>query len=858
MGQTGTLLSVEVEANRLTRSPSTADPMTRSSESLPALITGGDGQGATELIVNADGSVTLSGGDSILTPMPGTVIASGYLTAAGATGGQINVLGDRIHGVRASLNASGTNAGGAVRIGGDYQGQGAVPNARQVEVDANTSIQADALAWGNGGQVIVWADETVRFSGGISARGGSKGGNGGFVETSGQQELQVEPTARVDTTATAGERGTWLLDPTDLAVVSSGGTAGIAGGTNSPATDSSIDANTIVTALNGTNVNLQATNSITVNAAINASGNANAGDLRLSTPTANLNQRITLRPGSNLSGTATTVNVGAGGSVQNGLDVTATGGTVNLAATTYREGSVVTINRNLTVQGQGSSQTIISGDSDGNGTGDHQVVTLSNSVTTLNGLTIQDGSAAAGGGIYNNNNSSLTINNSVLRNNLTDNNHGGGIYNTTTASLTILNSTLSNNSADDHGGGIYNLGTLTIDNSTFNNNQSNSDMGGLGQGGGLDNAGNATIRNSTFSGNIVNNNAGGGIYNSGMLILSSNTIANNQANTNGGGIFNTGTAQVDHTIIAGNTSATNAGTVDISGTFTDSGHNLIGQSNGTNGFTNGTSLVGTLANPINPQLGPLTNNGGPTQTHNLLTGSPAINAGASNLTGLDQRGMARVVGGNADIGAVEINPLSPVPNPPLPGPTPLPGTSAPLTSAPTIITTLDPQIDSTLLNPRELADFIDGGSNPQTNQGSVWDQLIVQLLERSFSEDYEDYWQLPITPEISLSEVQTILRRAEKDYQTRSAVIYATFVPANQTVVPNKSIIAQGLLQRDGANDDDQLLLMMVPSEGEPVQRLVDVTRQEVMQQTRLFRIFVSDPEDDVSYRPLARQRIVV
>jgi filamentous hemagglutinin family protein len=208
------------------------------------------------------------------------------------------------------------------------------------------TLSADGIGSQNGGNVVAYADNRLDFSGTISAKGGELGGNGGFVDTSGKGLINIAPNSKVVTTALKGEMGNWVIDPADLEVVAgTGGT--IAAGTNDPNV-STIGADTIVAALDGTNVTLQADNSITVNAAIDASGNFSSGDLALNAQTTNLNQAITLN--GSLSGTATTVNVGANGTVQNGIDAVASAGTVNLAAATYTLDRTVTIDKDVTVQ----------------------------------------------------------------------------------------------------------------------------------------------------------------------------------------------------------------------------------------------------------------------------------------------------------------------------------------------------------------------------------------------------------------------------------------------------------------------------------------------------------------------------
>jgi hypothetical protein len=129
----------------------------------------------------------------------------------------------------------------------------------------------------------------------------------------------------------------------------------------------------------------------------------------------------------------------------------------------------------------------------------------------------------------------------------------------------------------------------------------------------------------------------------------------------GGGIANSnGNVTVENTIVATNNIilgiTPNTG-IDVSGTFTDLSGNLVGKNNGSTGFTNGVqgSIVGTIANPVNPQLAPLGNYGGTTQTHALLPNSPALDAGnnANAPVGDDQRGATRIFGSAVDIGAFE-------------------------------------------------------------------------------------------------------------------------------------------------------------------------------------------------------------
>ena len=167
-----------------------------------------------------NGEIVLDGGSA------GVVANSGTLQAAGVdadtTGGTVKVLG---HDVRlmagARLDATGLAGGGTVLVGGNFQGRGPEANASRTYIDADASVIADAVTSGNGGTVIVWADQDTYFFGHISARGGAASGDGGFVEVSGKSFLAFRGTA--DRRAPNGQAGTLLLDPTDMTITAAAG-----------------------------------------------------------------------------------------------------------------------------------------------------------------------------------------------------------------------------------------------------------------------------------------------------------------------------------------------------------------------------------------------------------------------------------------------------------------------------------------------------------------------------------------------------------------------------------------------------------------------------------------------------------
>ena len=239
--------------------------------------------------------------------------------------------------------------------------------------------------------------------------------------------------------------------------------------------------------------------------------------------------------------------------------------------------------------------------------------------------------------------------------------------------VTLSNLTIADGSAgmDVLAAGVYNNGggTLNIINCTITGNVNvGGDNGGFG--GGLGSNGTMNIVNSTISGNSSTGMAtgGGGIFNNlGTLNLTNCTISGNSTNTSGGGIRNNGgTVNIQNTIVAGNTASQSG--PDIFHPFNSLGNNLIGKSDGGSGFTDGANgdHVGTVAMPLDPKLGPLQDNGGPTFTMALLTGSPALDAGSDSVLGTplflttDQRGTGfpRKAGSHVDIGAFELQPCT--------------------------------------------------------------------------------------------------------------------------------------------------------------------------------------------------------
>jgi hypothetical protein len=305
-------------------------------------------------------------------------------------------------------------------------------------------------------------------------------------------------------------------------------------------------------------------------------------------------------------------------------------------------------------------------------------LTITNSIVTDNfcGNTIKFGSGS-GGGIHNERGggaATVTITDSIVSNNRSGGNaafpygDGGGIFNNH-GEMTIRNSTISGNSTGRSGGGIYNVGSLAITNSTISGNGAIGlhDTERWGYGGAISNHSLMTITNCTLSDNYATN-SGGGIIGGGNI--KNSTISNNTATVQGGGIAVSRDIQLGHTILKAGSSGANLS--HNGGSVVSHGYNLSSDDGGE--FLKGT---GDQLN-TDPMLGPLQNNGGPTLTHDLLAGSPAIDTGDPNFTPPplnDQRGptYTRVFNGRIDIGSLEVQPKPPIPTPtPTPSPSPTP------------------------------------------------------------------------------------------------------------------------------------------------------------------------------------------
>lgn len=315
----------------------------------------------------------------------------------------------------------------------------------------------------------------------------------------------------------------------------------------------------------------------------------------------------------------------------------------------------------LTVAGAGRASTIVDGASL-----DRVFDVQPGADATFTGLTVRGGiTTVEGGGIRTV--STLRLQNVDVSGNQAGAAGGGIAANVAAAVLHANDVSVRNNRAAAGGGGInvFN-GEANLERVTLSGNTSEMVGGGL-----LNEAGTARLTNVTISGNAADED-GGGLRTivGGSSFLNNVTVAGNTADADGGGASGEGggivareasTIEVRNSIVAGNADLSGEAPdcfQDPPAVITSGGHNIIGNDTGC-GFLPATGdQVGTGAAPIDPRLGPLADNGGPTQTHALLQGSPAIDKGNPAVPGsggnacaaTDQRGAPR----NCDVGAYEL------------------------------------------------------------------------------------------------------------------------------------------------------------------------------------------------------------
>ncbi|MEH1936996.1 MAG: CHAT domain-containing protein [Nostoc sp.] len=836
LSQPGNLLSLEIQPlASTTKQPNT---WTIPIASLPELLTVGN----TGLTANPDGTVQLTGSNVTIPTIPGTTIVSGKVNVSSQTGGTVTALGKKVAVVDVNLNATGTNGGGTVLIGGDYQGKGTLPNADQTYVDSNSVINADSNLNGNGGRVIVWGNDRTQFFGNISARGGANAGNGGFVEVSGKNFLTFR--GLVDASAANGNFGTLLLDPSTLTIIDAAGGDFDATAGNIPFNSPDNGANTVswgAIAASGANINLQATGNITINDITGAT------------------------PGVTTPGVAT-LNLGNGGS----FNLSSQSGSVNFANLTN---TIQTKGGAINISGASLLLGNLDTTRDFSRSGD---VALSASGNISAGNIIASGNGYGSGNI-----NVTTTNGAITLANLNTNDNNTFFNNTTGGSVTLnaagnittgaINSSVVNTGGGNATGGNVTLQTTNTAGSTIGfrsiDTRGTTNVGNTVQGGNVQVLTNGLVQGigTTSTGETI---ATGGFFTvrgvttvqplaGGTIKIQHDGGPNNvpftvgDASVNGtAGSINTG----DNSIIALNSFPVLPNGGDASGTppgivitsvntpptlTTNSLLSSNAQPNQTLTFTftastgdvnldNTSVLIDTI------QAGTLRRGNTVLAAGNTLVVGETLNyTPPTDSTGLINAFTVRasdVVSSSIPVQvAINIRPNDTPPNdtppndtPPIDKPNPAPCTFQCNPGKP---------IDPGPNNPKIDHPVIDTNPTP----------------EGDFTDDFADHLGIP-TPRIkTLDDAKEIARQIEEATGVKPAFIYTSFVPVE--ILPGvnlgKAKKFPKLLNTIPEQNSDQLELVVVTGKGDPIRkRIPETTRAKVLQVAHEFRDQIVSPQN--------------
>jgi predicted outer membrane repeat protein len=367
-----------------------------------------------------------------------------------------------------------------------------------------------------------------------------------------------------------------------------------------------------------------------------------------------------------------TGNVGPVADLTTGIANVQAGGTVQVASGLYTgiKDYGITINKDVNINGQSKTTTIINAGSNGN------IISNPGFKVSISNLTFSQGRSAIGGGAISNTGGAMTITNCNFNKNNGTAGNGGAIINTNSASLTVTNSNFNGNTAYG-GGAIYNTGTVLVkvtgctftgNTATNNGGAINNDIGlymtvkgcnfngntANGNGGAIDNVNTMTVTTSTFSDNTANAN-GGAIGSNGVLNVYNSTFTDNCA-VFGSAIMNFKTFTVSDSTFIDNTATNSGGAIynsaNLPNTITDCTFTGNTASWGGGVFTSGT-LTATTSNLIDNTAstgGAIYNSGTLTVTSSNLTGNTAINGGAIDNVGAINFQFNRFVGNSAFAG----------------------------------------------------------------------------------------------------------------------------------------------------------------------------------------------------------------
>lgn len=578
-------------------------------------------------LVERNGTIRLEGGNGAKVAVNGTLKAAG--NENGTTGGDIVVTGEQVALLsNASIDASGQAGGGTVLVGGDFQGKNAaIQNARTTYVAHDAKILSDATSEGDGGKVVVWADDTTRYYGNISAQGGALGGNGGFVEVSGKRQLDF--VGQVNVAAANGLGGQVLLDPENIILNTTTQNAP----PNNPDSTPDIafaDAPTVGTTIvqiaditGFSELFLQATNDITVASTLTMAAN---NSIRLEANN-NLNVNaaittsgtgaITLRADADNSGAGNLAIGGnitsrAGGIDLSGATITRTAGSIASTGATGQNAGAININASGAINLGAAAITATGGAASAGNPGNHggDITINGASVTGTGAITANGGNASTGAG------------------------GNAGNVNITASSGDIatgaLNVRTGNSAATNISGAIGNL-TLTANN------------------GNISTAAITTTGGNGGDGSNVSITASGNYTATGNIVTSGGTRLVNFSGKNAGLVeINTGNDMNIRAITAVGSNATNnnqvggnAGNIELiaGGDITTNNQALTSRGGNGNGTASGGAIAGVNLEAENITTGSITTSGGTngeggdisiSATNNITTGALASSGGATS------------------------------------------------------------------------------------------------------------------------------------------------------------------------------------------------------------------------------------
>lgn len=655
-------------------------------------ITGGNGKSGGDIINQSSltlANCSVSGGAA---QYGGGIDNQGSLTLTNSTitGNSASIHGGGIFSTSGSVTVSNST----LSSNSAFAGGAIAATATTVNVSTST-ISGNTATFAGGG---IYADATYNYVNVFNSTltGNSAGIKAGAIFNLGKALVVVDSTISGNSAGSGGGiQGQGIIDGNIVAANSGGDLNGTFNGSNDLIGDGSASAS-LITSLKGSTASplkpdlgpLAKNGGPTQTEAL-LTGSPAIGAGATFTQANGVDQRGQPRPGAmgtdigayqtelivNTLGDPSTVTAGTLSLRQAITDANSFGGTTiffasTLSGTISLNSALPAITGTLTIDGPGPSVITVNGGAHGS------IFTIAASgQAVIENLTITDGGNTGintDGGAILNDGTTLTVVNCDITGNTAG--EGGGIYSGGThgsGTLIVTNSTISKNTGTRFGGGIYSTGPFTVTDSTISGNSTANSGGGIYtdnstghitsstisgnsaySGGGVESTfTQLTVTNSTFTGNTVTT-YGGAIFTAfsvADLSLTDSTISGNKGKTgDGGGII--GYAALYGSIIAANTGG------DLLGSFFGN-HDLIGDGSDASSLTS--SLTGTTAKPLNPLLGPLTSNGGPTPTMALLSGSPAIDSGAAfaAANGVDQRGVARPPSVGIDMGAFQTNQL---------------------------------------------------------------------------------------------------------------------------------------------------------------------------------------------------------